>query len=257
MNLKNIIYFAVLGAVLGYFIIHPLFMVIGHTMLETGFTHKYDLFDSIIHGFLDSFSRKMLPWSLSFSVVSALFFGLVGYILQMQKKLQYLSYTDPLTGVSNRRAFNEKIDQLWKHGARKSEPISLIMCDIDNFKLYNDTKGHQKGDESLKLIASTIDESLNRPFDMVARYGGEEFVIVLPDTTSNGASYIAELIREKVESLNIIYDRSSGKKILTISLGVATITPNQNPNYDILIAEADKALYRAKHLGKNRVEIAS
>ena len=257
MKFKMIVLCSVLGGLLGYFILHPLVMIIGHLMLESNSIHKQSVFDMIVTQFFHSFSLKMLPWSLAFVIGGALLVNLIGYIMQMQSKLRNFSYIDGLTGIANRRHFQEKLDQLWRHEARASEPLSLIMCDIDNFKAYNDTYGHQKGDECLQLVAHTLSETLKRPLDIVARYGGEEFVVILPDTTLNGASSIAEDMRERVESLGIIHDKSKIAKVVTISLGVATITPSQNSHYDALILAADQALYRAKEEGRNRVKVAS
>jgi len=257
MKLKMVVLCSVIGGLLGYFIIHPLFMIMGHIMLEPNFIHEHNVLDMVVVAFFDSFSIKMLPWSLSFTIMSAFLATLLGYIMQLQNKLRHFSYIDGLTGISNRRYFQEKLDQLWKHGTRVSKPISLIMCDIDDFKAYNDNYGHQKGDICLQLVAGTLNETLSRPLDIVARYGGEEFVVILPDTTLDGASHIAELMRDRIESLKIIHDRSEVAKVVTLSFGVATIIPNQNLTYDTLILEADKALYRAKKEGKNRVELAS
>jgi diguanylate cyclase (GGDEF)-like protein len=256
MKFKMVVLCSVLGGLLGYFILHPLFMIIGHLMLESNFIHKQSVFDIIVTQFFHSFSLKMLPWNLAFAIAGALLVNISGYIIQMQSKLRQLSYTDGLTGIANRRHFQEELDQMWRHEARVSEPISLIMCDIDYFKAYNDTYGHQKGDKCLQLLSRTLSETLKRPLDMVARYGGEEFVVILPDTTLNGASSIAEDMRDRVESLGITHDKSKIAKVVTISLGVATITPSQNSYYDALILAADQALYRAKEEGRNRVKVA-
>jgi len=252
-----VVFCSVLGGLLGYFILYPLAMILGHIMLEPNFTHKHNVFDMIVTTFFHSFSLKMLPWGFAFAIGGALLVNLSGYTIQRQNKLRYLSYTDGLTGIANRRHFQEELDKIWRHGARVSEPISLIMCDIDYFKAYNDTYGHQNGDKCLQLLARTLSETLKRPLDMVARYGGEEFVVILPDTTLNGAASMAEAMRDRVESLKITHHKSKVAKVVTISLGVATITPSQNSHYDTLVLAADQALYRAKEEGRNRVEVAS
>lgn len=251
-----IIIYSVIGGLLGYFIIHPLFMIIGHTMLESNFIHDHHVLDIIKTEYFDSFSIKMLPWSLTFTFVSALVMASIGYIIHLQKKLRNLSYIDGLTSISNRRHFEERIEHMYKHCARSSKPLSLIMCDIDYFKDYNDAYGHQNGDKCLKLLAKALSDSIKRPLDMVARYGGEEFVIILPDTTLDNTAHIAERIHEKVASLNIVHSESKVAKLVTLSLGVATTVPTQNSNYDALILAADTALYRAKKEGRNKSVIS-
>lgn len=132
-------------------------------------------------------------------------------------------------------------------------PLSLIICDIDHFKKYNDTYGHEPGDECLKQVAQTIDKMLRRPGDFCARYGGEEIVIILPNTHGEGALEVAERLRLRVENLNIEHKASSSHNSVTISLGLATDYAS-NPSYEEVIRKADEALYRAKANGRNRVE---
>jgi diguanylate cyclase (GGDEF)-like protein len=127
------------------------------------------------------------------------------------------------------------------------------MCDIDNFKAYNDLYGHQAGDECIKRIAQELEKAINRPSDFCARYGGEEFIVILPDTPADGAMLIAEKIRKNIEGLNIEHDHSKNSGKLTISLGVSTADP-ERMFPDTLIKKADDALYRAKKNGRNRVE---
>ncbi len=257
MKVRMVVVYTILGALFGELILHPLFIIVGHIMLESNIGHDHTLSELIVSDLWDSFSLETLPWSMAFAIIGALLVNHIGYMMNMYYKVRDLSNLDGLTGIANRRYFQEEFDRIWKQSMRVSKPISLIMCDIDDFKIYNDTYGHQKGDTCLQLVARTLNETLKRPLDMVARYGGEEFVIMLPDTTLKGASLIAEDIRAKVESLKIIHDKSKVAKVVTLSFGVATITPNHNSNYDILISEADKALYKAKKEGKNRVEVAS
>ena len=129
------------------------------------------------------------------------------------------------------------------------------MIDIDHFKSYNDTYGHERGDECLKKVARAIQKTLKRPSDFCARYGGEEFIIVLPDTTQEGAMFIAEAIRTAVKNLGIQHEKSSPAGIVSISLGVATADNNLSVSYEDLIRQSDKALYLAKEKGRNRVEV--
>jgi len=169
------------------------------------------------------------------------------------EKLKYLSYVDGLTEVNNRRYFEEFSDKEWNRAVRNSTPFSLIMIDIDFFKNYNDSYGHLKGDECLRKIAGITKQTIKRAGDFVARYGGEEFVVVLPDTDIQDASHVAEMIRANVEAMAIEHNNSSISKIVTVSLGVASIIPKHNAKSDTLLNEADKALYRAKQEGRNRV----
>ena len=167
--------------------------------------------------------------------------------------LEKTSNTDGLTNISNRRYFDNFIKQQWALMNRNKKPISLILCDIDFFKLYNDTYGHQSGDTCLISVAKAISKTLNRTNDLVARYGGEEFVIVLPEVDNEGAIHIAQLIRKSVSDLNIVHEKSSISSHLTISLGVSTVIPTKESSYETLIENADKLLYTAKKEGKNCV----
>jgi diguanylate cyclase (GGDEF)-like protein len=168
--------------------------------------------------------------------------------------LKRLSSEDELTGISNRRGFESYLDQEWKRASRYDVPVSLILVDIDFFKEYNDTYGHQSGDQCLKEVASVLNGTLHRPADFVARYGGEEFVIILPNTDMNGGEVIAEKLREGVEALGIIHSSSQASGRVTISLGVATAMPSQNFSPSELVAAADQALYLAKQVGRNKVK---
>ncbi len=137
--------------------------------------------------------------------------------------------------------------------AREKKPLSLIMCDIDFFKKYNDTYGHQKGDECLQRVAKAISEVVKRPADLVARYGGEELAIILPNTNLEGAIYIAKRIHQKIYNLYIPHQGAPIYKQLTMSLGVSAIIPFPEATYKSLIAAADRALYQAKEKGRNQV----
>jgi len=136
---------------------------------------------------------------------------------------------------------------------REKMPLSLILCDVDFFKLYNDTYGHQAGDECLKKVAQAMQNTIKRPGDLVARYGGEEFAIILPNTPMSGAFHIAEEIRAKIVCLHLDHEKSKVCDRVTVSLGVATIIPEPEFTPEMLIATADFALYRAKEQGRNCV----
>lgn len=174
---------------------------------------------------------------------------------EVNDMLWQLSIMDGLTGIANRRHFDQKLAEEWARGARSAEPLSLIMLDIDHFKLYNDTYGHQGGDDCLRKVAFTLKEAVNRPGDMAARYGGEEFAIILPDTDQKGALEVAEKIRDRIEELEIPHIASKVKDIVTISVGAATIMPTPFLEPSVLISFADKALYQSKENGRNQVQL--
>ena len=172
----------------------------------------------------------------------------------MNEKLLALSYRDGLTGIHNRRSFDELILKEFQQAQRDQTEISLIMCDIDHFKAYNDTYGHQLGDDTLITAARTIENSLLRPSDLAARYGGEEFVILLPQTGASGARIVAENTRSAVANLAIPHSSSPPHQYLTISLGTSTIRPTNKHSIENLIQMADQALYSAKEMGRNNVQ---
>ncbi len=173
---------------------------------------------------------------------------------ELNTALVEISNTDGLTGISNRRLFDQHLEQQWRTMKRNKGSISLLFCDIDNFKIYNDTYGHIAGDECLCAIASAIAKKTNRPTDLTARYGGEEFAVILPDTKLDAATQIAESIRQAVVDLNILHEKSETSSCVTISIGVATMKLARDTGpYDKLIQNADKLLYSAKKMGKNQV----
>ncbi len=169
--------------------------------------------------------------------------------------LEYLTTQDPLTGVVNRRGLERTLNLEWKRALRRTSPLSLIMADVDHFKAYNDHYGHQAGDRCLRRIAAQLQALAQRPSDLVARYGGEEFVIILPDTTIEGAQALAETMRDEVHALKLEHANSSVAAFVTLSLGTATLIPNDYSSVDELLQAADRALYRAKEAGRNRVEV--
>lgn len=168
------------------------------------------------------------------------------------KKLQQLASTDGLTQVANRRYFDETLSQEWQRLAREGLPLSLLLTDIDWFKSYNDHYGHQAGDDCLQQVAQAIDRTINRPADLLARYGGEEFVILLPNTNTSGAMQIAKKIRQSIARLAIPHPDSTVSPYVTISLGIASIIPTPDIPSNLLISQADQALYLAKNQGRDR-----
>ncbi len=169
------------------------------------------------------------------------------------QELQSLASSDSLTAIGNRRCFDQTLDREWLRLRREQQPLSLILCDIDCFKLYNDTYGHQAGDYCLQQVAKAISRAAKRPRDLAARYGGEEFAIVLPHTDLRGALRVAEEIRSFVQELKILHANSVVSQYVTLSLGVARTIPAVDSSPTMLIAMADEALYQAKKQGRDRV----
>jgi diguanylate cyclase (GGDEF)-like protein len=166
--------------------------------------------------------------------------------------VEALAITDALTGLANRRHFDQYLATEWRRSQRDCQPLSLIMMDADKFKVYNDTYGHQRGDNCLKQIAEACMDVVSRPGDLIARYGGEEFVVILPNTRSEGALHVANEICEALRSRRLPHS-GNGPGIVTISAGSATMTPKYGKHVTDLIELADKALYKAKFGGRNQV----
>ncbi|MFD1019177.1 diguanylate cyclase domain-containing protein [Thalassobacillus hwangdonensis] len=166
-----------------------------------------------------------------------------------------LSNIDGLTGIPNRRSYDETLEREWRQAYRNGKPISMIMLDIDHFKSYNDTYGHLEGDECLRIISSTLEGALHRPSDFIARYGGEEFSVILPQTDRDGAKTVANSLHSSVVELGLPHESSLCMPYVTISLGVATAIPKTEDGYEELAQAADQALYEAKRNGRNTVHI--
>lgn len=171
---------------------------------------------------------------------------------QANQKLEELAIQDGLTEIANRRWFDETLDRQWQRLQREQQPLSLILCDIDEFKLYNDYYGHQKGDHCLIRIAKALQRVVHRPDDLVARYGGEEFALILPNTSADNAMVVAERARQAVVQLNIAHDLSSVTPHVTLSLGIGALIPGTKHSRKELIRRADQALYQAKAQGRDR-----
>ncbi|NKB39078.1 MAG: diguanylate cyclase [Gammaproteobacteria bacterium] len=166
-----------------------------------------------------------------------------------EKKAEKLSLEDTLTGLANRRKFNNFLANEWRRCTRAQSPLSLIMIDVDSFKQYNDEFGHIVGDKCLRFIGAILSDAIKRPADLAARFGGEEFAIVLSETDSDGAYMVAEQLRQKVAGISAY---EGLPRAVTISLGVATSYPEKDESRLALIEKADEALYKAKCDGKNR-----
>jgi diguanylate cyclase (GGDEF)-like protein len=171
---------------------------------------------------------------------------------QANIKLQRLSATDGLTGISNRRMYDELAIREWRRCERMNKPLALVMIDVDHFKLFNDKYGHQAGDECLKKVAEQVGKAAPRATDLAARYGGEEFVLVLGETDTDGAKWIANRLRQQVSELNIPHYATESRHV-TISCGVASVVPGENVSLEVLLKSADFALYQAKKTGRDRV----
>ena len=190
-------------------------------------------------------------------------FSVVGFeeLQQENERLLALVNVDELTQIGNRRHFDSCLRAEWKHMARDGSPISLILCDIDYFKIYNDTYGHQAGDNCLRSVAQTIRRSLQRPADVAARYGGEEFAVILPQTDAASALLVAEHIRAKVKDLKILFNPERldclPNSVVTISLGIASVVPGQENDAATLVLAADEALYDSKRQGRDRLTMST
>ena len=173
---------------------------------------------------------------------------------EANRRLATLSSTDGLTGIANRRHFDEVLANEWQRAVRVRQPLALLMIDVDLFKNYNDHYGHQLGDDCLRKIAEMLLASSRRASDLAARYGGEEFVLIAVDTDIESARHLAEVVRTSIESLGKPHAGSPFGKV-TVSIGVAALIPDNAQQPELLIQRADKALYLAKNQGRNRVDI--
>jgi diguanylate cyclase (GGDEF)-like protein/PAS domain S-box-containing protein len=172
-------------------------------------------------------------------------------LISLQKELEDLSFKDGLTGVANRRMFDSIMELEWENARRNNQPLSLIMIDIDYFKQYNDHYGHLQGDECLKRVASALNSAATRARDAFARFGGEEFVLVLPETDEASAHKIAERCRSLIFKEQIPHEKSQTGQLLTVSMGVGTITPTHRDEVMSFIEAVDQRLYQAKQRGRN------
>jgi len=188
-----------------------------------------------------------------------LFIGLLHDIThhkQSETALQRAALLDPLTKIANRRHFDTFLEKEWLRAIRSTEPLSLVVIDVDHFKLYNDTLGHAAGDACLRKVAAALQSHALRPTDIAARFGGEEFVLLFAETTLDTAVKLAESVRAHIESIELPNPRSSTSSWLTVSVGVASIVPTQQDKIESFFVAADRAMYQAKEAGRNRVVAA-
>lgn len=182
--------------------------------------------------------------------------ALKGELETKNKVLEQLTMEDRLTSLGNRRCFDITLLAEWKRGLRFKQPLSLVMVDIDHFKLYNDTYGHQEGDICLKRVCNALNSTLKRQCDIITRYGGEEFIAILPDTDSEGAIQVGERMLNAIDSLDISHNTSETLDHITVSVGVATLIPVQSSMPEFLVKAVDNALYKAKENGRNKLIVA-
>lgn len=191
---------------------------------------------------LDQMRRKVLEISNELSAANL--------------RLETLSQQDGLTGIANRRAFDFLMDRHFLTALRRRDPLSVVLCDVDHFKAYNDHYGHVAGDECLRQVAAALARSCKRAIDVAARYGGEEFALLLPDTPAAGALHVAQAARKEVAALALPHAHSTTSGLVTFSAGIATFSAETDKASSDLTRRADEALYRAKHLGRDRVVAA-
>jgi diguanylate cyclase (GGDEF)-like protein len=214
-----------------------------------------------------STDQILAPWRSKMLVLGGIFAIMTSSVLMLvwmleselrrraaaEKAAEQLARTDGLTKLANRRWFDRGLTRKWSRAARDARPMSLLMIDVDHFKSFNDTYGHQGGDRVLRAIAGVISDSIRRPDDLAARYGGEEFAVVLPNTDSRGARQVAGSIRDGVRALQISHGGSE-HDIVTVSIGLATAMPGSGAVKPLLLVrEADAALYRAKDSGRDSI----
>ena len=214
----------------------------------TGLSEEADEEKGLELGAVDYVTKPFRP-----AIIRARVRNHLTYVWQ-RKALEHLAQIDSLTGVANRRRFDEALDRMWRHAQRHDQALSVAMLDIDCFKQYNDHFGHGPGDEALKGVARTLQESAQRPYDLVARYGGEEFVVLLPGLEVGEGRAFAETLLADIRGLEVPHAPSVGG-IVTASLGGATAYPHHWPqdNPERLVKDADQALYTAKADGRDRV----
>ena len=172
---------------------------------------------------------------------------------EVNQKLERLVNVDGLTGVANRRHFDDYLAREWRRLQREQKPLSLILCDVDHFKFYNDYYGHLQGDDCLRQVAQAIAQVINRPADLVARYGGEEFAIILPNTDLTGSQRVAQKVQQAIRELQLPHNKSQTSQFITISIGINTQIPQKEQLVEDLIRTTDQALYAAKAQGRDRI----
>lgn len=229
------------------------YVVIGHADLKMITAVNFVAFSSALFSLIGTF---LVERGLRQNYLQSRLLAFENHDLgEANLRLQYLTAIDGLTQIANRRSLDMNLTTEWQRAMRKQEPLGVVMIDVDHFKLFNDTYGHQAGDECLREVAGTLKDFARRPGDLAARYGGEEFVLILTNANPQQAKIVAERVRDRILSLGIPNQRSSHGNV-TASLGVASLVPNpQQSGPEALLLAADQALYRAKKSGRNRVAV--
>lgn len=210
-----------------------------------------DEFKGLELGAIDYIAKPIVPQIVRARIQNHLM------LKRQRDQLANMSMIDGLTGIANRRRFDDHIEQELRRASRNKAPLAFLLLDIDDFKAYNDTYGHARGDDCLRTVAQEIKNFLRRPSDLVARYGGEEFAVVLPDTPPEAADMMAEKIRAGIEALNIPHKAARAADHVTVSIGAAICPPDALLTESQLIEAADAQLYTSKRAGRNRASRAA
>ncbi len=221
----------------------------------TGRTEPKDIVEGLNEGG-DTYLSKPVHEDVLIAISKAMLrlSSMQSELLNANHKLNEIAHYDVLTQVMNRRGYEDMLRRLWKDHMRRHAPLTLILMDIDFFKMYNDNYGHIRGDQCLREVAQALKSSLKRPIDILARYGGEEFVVVLPGTDLEGARAVATRFIEAMEKANIPHEHSQTKPFVTLSMGLAQANFEKENSEQVLI-RADEALYRAKEAGRNQLQV--
>ncbi len=260
LRTKAFLWWALVGGLIGFLIIHPLVMIFAHLMLQQKLGSYWSILDIVFNEYAKIFSIQMLPWGLSFALISAISGALYGRnrktktaLLKSEKRFQEMSITDDLTGLHNSRHFFNQLKQEIERTNRYGHPLTLLILDLDNFKRYNDTYGHVAGDEVLAATGKILEKSL-RNTDSAYRYGGEEFTIILPETDGQDAAHFAERLRMSFESQALAVHKERHHSV-TASIGVAQYKGKEE--MAAFIKRADDNMYLAKKKGKNQVSFST
>ena len=249
-------FWAIIGALSGYFIIHPWVMFTAHLMFQPSFASSFSIIKIISEEFTRAFSLEMLPWGLAFASICSLttaFYGrsrqAIAALRTSEQRFKELSITDELTGLYNSRHFFNRLKAEVERTDRYGHPLTLLILDLDNFKQYNDTFGHLAGDKVLADTGNNIRKSI-RSTDSAYRYGGEEFAVILPESNGQESLYFAERIRKSFEGKALVDHKKDGLRV-TVSIGVAQYIAGEE--ISAFIRRADRNMYAAKNAGKNRI----
>lgn len=249
-------FWAIIGALLGYFIIHPWVMFTAHLMFQPRLESSFSIIKIISEEFTRAFSLEMLPWGLAFAIISCLtivFYGksrqAIAALRASEQRFKELSITDELTGLHNSRHFFRRLKAEVERTDRYGHPLALLILDLDNFKQYNDAFGHLAGDSVLAETGNVISKSIRRT-DSAYRYGGEEFAVILPESSGQEALFFAERIRKSFES-EAFFAHKDKRLRVTVSIGVAQYLSGEK--ISAFIKRADENMYAAKKAGKNRI----